>query len=89
MSEFKVKKGDIVKKSQVIGLSGDTGRITGPHLHFSTRVGGLQVDPLELITLLNTNLYWSSQYYKCKIRYNFLTNKINYFKAKLLIIKKS
>jgi len=57
LSEFKVKKGDIVKKSQVIGLSGDTGRITGPHLHFSTRVGGLQVDPLELITLLNTNLY--------------------------------
>jgi len=57
LSKFKVKEGDIVSKAQVIGLSGDTGRITGPHLHFSFRVGGLQVDPLQLITLLNENLY--------------------------------
>ena len=57
MSQFKVKKGAMVKKGEVIGLSGDTGRITGPHLHFSTRVGGLQVDPLQLVKLLNKNLY--------------------------------
>ncbi len=57
LSEFSVKEGDMVSKAQVIGLSGDTGRITGPHLHFSFRVGGLQVDPLQLITLLNENLY--------------------------------
>ena len=57
LSEFSVKEGDMVRKAQVIGLSGDTGRITGPHLHFSIRVGGLQVDPLQLITLLNENLY--------------------------------
>ena len=57
LSEFKVKEGDMVSKAQVIGLSGDTGRITGPHLHFSVRVGGLQVDPLQLISLLNENLY--------------------------------
>ena len=57
LSEFKVKEGDMVSKAQVIGLSGDTGRITGPHLHFSVRVGGLQVDPLQLIALLNENLY--------------------------------
>jgi len=57
LSAFKVKKGDLVKKAQVIGLSGDTGRITGPHLHFSARVGGIQVDPLQLISLLNKNLY--------------------------------
>jgi len=57
LSEFKVKEGDMVSKAQVIGLSGDTGRITGPHLHFSVRVGGLQVDPLQLIALLNKNLY--------------------------------
>ncbi|MEA3371924.1 MAG: M23 family metallopeptidase [Campylobacterota bacterium] len=57
LSEFKVKEGDMVEKAQVIGLSGDTGRITGPHLHFSVRVGGLQVDPLQLIALLNANLY--------------------------------
>jgi murein DD-endopeptidase MepM/ murein hydrolase activator NlpD len=57
LSDFKVKKGDRVTKAQIIGLSGDTGRITGPHLHFSARVGGVQVDPLQLISLLNQNLY--------------------------------
>ncbi len=57
LSKFNVKKGDKVKKSQIIGLSGDTGRITGPHLHFSVRVGGVQVDPLQFIKLINKNLY--------------------------------
>jgi len=56
MSKFKVKKGDEVKRGQVLGLSGSTGRVTGPHLHFSARVGGIQVDPLQLIKLLNNNL---------------------------------
>ena len=57
LSAFKVQKGMMVKKGQVIGLSGATGRITGPHLHFSARVSGIQVDPLQLIRLLNNNLY--------------------------------
>jgi murein DD-endopeptidase MepM/ murein hydrolase activator NlpD len=57
LSEFRVQKGDIVKKGQLLALSGDTGRITGPHLHFCVRVGGVQVDPLQLINLLNNNLY--------------------------------
>lgn len=57
MSKFNVKKGDIVKKAQIIGLSGNSGRVTGPHLHFSARVSGEQVDPLQLIKLLNKNLF--------------------------------
>jgi len=57
LSKFKVKVGDMVKKAQIIGLSGATGRITGPHLHFSARVGGVQVDPLQLVQLLNKNFY--------------------------------
>ena len=56
LSEFRVKKGDLVKKGEVLGLSGSTGRVTGPHLHLSARVGGVQVDPLQLIKLLNHNL---------------------------------
>jgi murein DD-endopeptidase MepM/ murein hydrolase activator NlpD len=56
MSEFKVKKGDFVKRGDIIGLSGDTGRVTGPHLHFCARVAGVQVDPLQLIEIINKNL---------------------------------
>ena len=53
MSKFDVKKGDKVKKGQIIGLSGVSGRVTGPHLHFSFRVYGVQVDPLQFIELVN------------------------------------
>jgi murein DD-endopeptidase MepM/ murein hydrolase activator NlpD len=56
MSKFDVKKGDTVKKGQIIGLSGVSGRVTGPHLHFSARVGGVQVDPLQFINLVNKEL---------------------------------
>ena len=56
MSKFDVKKGQKVSKGTQIGLSGDSGRVTGPHLHFAARVGGVQVDPLQLITLLNEKL---------------------------------
>ncbi len=53
ISRFKVKKGDFVKQGQVLGLAGATGRVTGPHLHLSARVWGVQVDPMQLIELLN------------------------------------
>ena len=57
MSKFDVKEGDKVKKNQKLGLSGKSGRVTGPHLHFSMRVGGLQVDPLQFIELVNREKY--------------------------------
>ena len=56
MSRFDVKEGQKVKRGDTIGLSGVSGRVTGPHLHFSARVGGIQVDPLQLIELLNKNI---------------------------------
>ncbi|MDQ7042395.1 MAG: M23 family metallopeptidase [Sulfurimonas sp.] len=56
MSSFKVKEGEMVKQGEVLGLSGQSGRVTGPHLHFSARINGVQVDPLQLISLLNKNL---------------------------------
>src|ERR1700722_19960233 len=51
LSELKVKEGDSVKRGQEIGLSGGTGRATGPHLHVSVRWQGTYLDPARLIQL--------------------------------------
>jgi murein DD-endopeptidase MepM/ murein hydrolase activator NlpD len=51
LSEFKVKEGDHIKRGQVIGLSGGTGRATGPHLHVAVRWQGIYLDPAKLMQL--------------------------------------
>ena len=56
MSAFHVKQGQMVKRGEVLGLSGQSGRVTGPHLHFSARINAVQVDPLQLIEIMNTKL---------------------------------
>jgi murein DD-endopeptidase MepM/ murein hydrolase activator NlpD len=45
MSAFTVAKGQAVAIGQQIGLVGNTGRSTGPHLHFEIRIGGTAMDP--------------------------------------------
>jgi murein DD-endopeptidase MepM/ murein hydrolase activator NlpD len=51
LSEFKVKEGDQVTRGQVVGLSGGTGRATGPHLHVAVRWQGTYLDPASLMRL--------------------------------------
>jgi murein DD-endopeptidase MepM/ murein hydrolase activator NlpD len=51
LSEFKVKEGASVERGQVIGLSGGTGRATGPHLHVAVRWQGTYLDPARLLQL--------------------------------------
>jgi murein DD-endopeptidase MepM/ murein hydrolase activator NlpD len=51
LSEFKVKEGDRVTRGQVLGLSGGTGRATGPHLHVGVRWQGVSLDPAALMRL--------------------------------------
>ena len=49
LSEIDVKVGDVVKIGQVIGAVGSTGRSTGPHLHYETRIDGEAVDPQKFL----------------------------------------
>jgi murein DD-endopeptidase MepM/ murein hydrolase activator NlpD len=49
LDNFDVSVDQLVKNGQKIGLSGDTGASTGPHLHFSIRNSGSRVDPLLFI----------------------------------------
>ena len=51
LSEFRVKEGDEVALEQVVGLSGGTGRATGPHLHLAIRWQGVYVDPAILLKM--------------------------------------
>ncbi len=51
LSKIIVKKGDMVKKGDVVGLSGATGRATGPHLHWGIRLTGARINPFDLIGL--------------------------------------
>jgi len=49
LSEIGVKIGDVIKIGQVIGEVGSTGRSTGPHLHYETRIDGEAVDPQKFL----------------------------------------
>jgi murein DD-endopeptidase MepM/ murein hydrolase activator NlpD len=49
LSEFRIKEGAMVNKGDVIALSGSSGRVTGPHLHWGARLANARVEPLELL----------------------------------------
>jgi murein DD-endopeptidase MepM/ murein hydrolase activator NlpD len=51
LSEFIAKIGDTVKQGQRIALSGATGRVTGPHLHWSVFLNGVSVEPELFLSL--------------------------------------
>ena len=50
LSSIAVTVGEQVRPGAVVGRVGSTGRSTGPHLHYETRIGGDAVDPLRFLT---------------------------------------
>ena len=48
-SSFAVSAGTYVTQGQIIGYSGMSGNVTGPHLHFEVRVNGTPTDPMAYL----------------------------------------
>ena len=55
LSKIDVHEGDVVKRGQVMGLSGMTGMAGGDHIHFAMQLDGVQIDPKE---------WWDSHWIK-------------------------
>ena len=50
LSRIDVQPGMVLSRGDVVGQSGATGRVTGPHLHWAVRFGEMTVDPLSLMS---------------------------------------
>ncbi|HEV8342431.1 MAG TPA: M23 family metallopeptidase [Candidatus Binatia bacterium] len=51
LQNFAVEEGAQVRKGELIGWTGMTGRVTGPHLHWGARLNGARIDPFELLAV--------------------------------------
>ena len=52
LSTIEVREGELIKAGHVVGKVGATGRVTGPHLHWTVRAADARVDPLSLLAVL-------------------------------------
>ncbi|MGH7517242.1 MAG: M23 family metallopeptidase [Gemmatimonadales bacterium] len=50
LNRVEVTPGTLVQRGQLIGRVGRSGRVTGPHLHWIARYGGITVDPMSLVS---------------------------------------
>jgi murein DD-endopeptidase MepM/ murein hydrolase activator NlpD len=53
LSRFSVKAGQAVRRGDVVGAVGSTGRVTAPHLHYEVRMGGAPVNPYRYLAKAN------------------------------------
>lgn len=51
LSRIKIKKGQLIKRGQILGLSGNTGFSEGPHLHLEVRLNGEPVNPFQILEI--------------------------------------
>lgn len=57
LDRIDVQAGDSVGRGQRIGLSGKTGRVSGPHLHWSVILNGAMVDPALFVAASKKSTY--------------------------------
>ncbi len=50
LSKFLVKRGNMVRKGEIVGEVGATGRVTGPHLHWGVKISRSRIDPSSLLS---------------------------------------
>ena len=62
LSKSMVKIGDVVMKGQTIAQVGQTGRVTGPHLHFEVREKGIPLNPNKFLSLGNKDVVIGNAY---------------------------
>ena len=55
LSDFRLEEGSQVRKGEVIGWVGMTGRVTGPHLHWGVRLNEARVDPVSTLNTLDSS----------------------------------
>jgi len=77
MSRINVKEGDIIPKGTIIGLSGNSGSSTGPHLHYEIKFTDKFLDPINFV-------YWNIKTFNTLIRKNL---KISW--KKLITLEKN
>ena len=53
LSRIDVREGEMVRRGQLLGAVGATGRVTGPHLHWTVSLRGVRVDPKSAMATLN------------------------------------
>lgn len=84
LSKIKVKIGQVVKSGSIVGLGGNTGRSSGPHLHFEIRFKGQALNPASIISFTDNQPFNNTIVIK-KTRYGISTYPSN---AKLHTIEK-
>ena len=56
LSKIEVIEGQHIARGATIGLTGSTGRVSGPHLHWGVKVNGVYVDPVQFLAVISALL---------------------------------